>query len=156
MNARAYDYPSVGCYVDESHGSARDLNERIIDEAEAYGFDSGEDFPEDEESDEYSEALNECADEAVDFLNDLEDRIAMSWIIADNSLFLAVDVESVRGEVGFVSHDDRCKCDECSADDSSYPADGYKGEWLHVSDHGNATLYVRGADGNDTEVWSIV
>lgn len=38
----------------------------------------------------------------------------------------------------------------------NYPDADYRGEWLHVSDHGNVTLYVRGEDGEDSEVWSCV
>lgn len=91
-----------------------------------------------------SEWLSETADSALDFLNALETRSFMSWIFEDNSLFLTADVDSAREDVGFVS-----------TKDQDYPADDYEGEWLHVSDHGNATLYVRQA-GKDTEIWSIV
>lgn len=52
------------------------------------------------------------------------------------------DLESCRESVEFVG-------------DFDAPEDGFTGEWLHVSDHGNATLYVRDIDGNDNEVWSI-
>lgn len=56
-----------------------------------------------------------------------------------------VDVESVKEQVGFVS-----------SKSQEYPDAGFVGEWLHVSDHGNATLYVRDASGKDAEIWSIV
>lgn len=36
------------------------------------------------------------------------------------------------------------------------PEDGFTGEWLHVNDYSNATLYVRDINGNDSEAWSIV
>jgi hypothetical protein len=55
-----------------------------------------------------------------------------------------VDVDSVKEQVGFVS-----------SRRAEYPADDFSGEWLHVNDHGNCTLYVR-ENGNDREVWSIV
>ena len=53
-------------------------------------------------------------------------------------------VESAREDCGFVS-----------SRDQDYPDDDYRGEWLHVSDHGNATLYVRDEHG-DHEIWSVV
>lgn len=64
------------------------------------------------------------------------------------------DVNSAREDVGFVSSKTQ---DE--------PDRNYRGEWLHVSDHGNATLYVRednstdafAKDGSvDREIWSVV
>lgn len=55
------------------------------------------------------------------------------------------DVDQARDDVEFVS-----------SKDQDYPPADYRGEWLHVSDHGNATLYVRGDDGQDKEVWGVV
>ena len=63
------------------------------------------------------------------------------------------DIEQIKEQVEFVS-----------AKDNEYPADDFRGEWLHVNERGNCTLYVRGeiadADGNckvnDTEIWSLV
>lgn len=36
------------------------------------------------------------------------------------------------------------------------PDAGYHGDWFHVNDHGNVTLYCRNARGHDTVIWSIV
>lgn len=69
----------------------------------------------------------------------------MSWGFEDNSLFLSVDVDGAKEDCEFVS-----------SKEQDYPPDDYRGEWLHVTDHGNVTLYVRGDDGDDTEVWSCV
>jgi hypothetical protein len=148
-----YDYPEIGCHVDESAGSAEDLNLRVIDVAESYGFECDE-LPEEDDED-YEQILGEVADGAVDFLNGLETRTGCYWTINDNSLFLSVDVDSVREDVGFVSHPGNCRCAEHDPDDPAYPLAAYRGEWLHVNDHGNATLYSRTDDG-DQEVWSIV
>jgi hypothetical protein len=219
-----YDFPAVGCYVDESAGSADDCNRRTIELAECYGFESGnpsgcfdglrgleismsvddaesashqgecfEDVeclvakPEissqldaigddkirlalkesggwgaDELTDNeanrnravwmaacdirenLSEWLSEVGDDAVSFLNDLETRSHMYWTFEDNSLFLMADVDGAREECEFVS-----------SKEQDYPPDDYTGEWLHVSDHGNATLYVR-ENGKDREVWAVV
>ena len=84
-----YDYPTTGCYVDESCGSADDCNSRTIEFAQEYGF-APQDMP-DEDSEDYSEIISEIADEAVDFLNSLEDRDGMYWTFDDNSLFLTDD-----------------------------------------------------------------
>ena len=55
-------------------------------------------------------------------------------------------------DLGFwVDFDDVMECVEQHGE----PGDGFEGEWLDVSDHGNATLYFR-SDGNDREIWSIV
>ena len=32
----------------------------------------------------------------------------------------------------------------------------HRGEWFHLNDHGNLTLYVRDARGKDREIWSCV
>lgn len=214
----------VGCYVDESAGSADDCNQRTIEFAEGYGFKGGlfsgcfdglrglelqmrlddalsashqgecfEDARELSETpaisaqldkigekniraavketggwsteeladdvanriratwmaacdikENASEQLSEIGDEAIEYLNGLETRSHMYWTFDDNSLYLLADVDGAREDVGFVS-----------TKDQDYPADDYQGEWLHVSDHGNATLYNR-VDGKDTEIWSVV
>jgi len=141
-------YPKLepGCYCDCSALSAQTLNERIVALAEAYGFDNvgspvRDDF----------DVWNEAADEAVDYLNGLETRPGMYWTIDDNSLFLSVDVDIAKEDVEFVSSR------ECE-----YPDDDFRGEWLHVNDHGNVTLYIRcdGEGGDDScrdeEVWAVV
>jgi hypothetical protein len=33
---------------------------------------------------------------------------------------------------------------------------GYRGEWFHVSDHGNVTLNLRTARGADKAIWALV
>lgn len=155
---RKYDYPSVGCYVDESAGSADGCNSRTIQFAAAYGFDVQEHggMPDvDRDGEDAQQALSELADKAVDYLNGLEDRTAMSWGFEDNSLFLSADPESAKEQVDFVS-----------SKQQEWPADDFRGEWLHVNDHGNCTLYCREDEkatcgvtpsiGRDREIWSLV
>ena len=43
-----------------------------------------------------------------------------------------------------------------SSKSQDYPPDDYEGEWLHISDHGNCTLYVRDLNGKDKEIASCV
>lgn len=143
---KQYNNPAVGCNVDESSGSADDCNRRTVQFAQGYGFKFDDSLPDYCPGNETREdAMSELADEAVSFLNEQETRSFMYWTHEDNSLFLCVDVDRAREECEFVS----AGCGE-------YPDAGFRGEWLHVSDHGNATLYVRGDDGADTEVWSVV
>ena len=40
--------------------------------------------------------------------------------------------------------------------DSGQLPDGHTGEWFVINDHGNLTLYLRGEDGEDKEIWGIV
>jgi hypothetical protein len=58
--------------------------------------------------------------------------------------FWPCDIEDIKDQVGF-----------CSSRKQEFPADGFTGEWLHINERGNATLYVRGADGRDAEIWSV-
>lgn len=54
------------------------------------------------------------------------------------------DVERIKEQVEFVSS----RAEE-------YPADDFTGEWLHINERGNCTLYVR-ENGKDREIWSVV
>lgn len=138
-----YNNPRPGIWLDCSCQSADDLNKRIIAFASDYGFTETVELSDDDLAD-LSEQLNEVADNAVDFLNGLEHRTGLYWTIDDNSLFLSADVDGARELVDFVS-----------SRSQDYPPDDFTGEWLHVSDHGNATLYVR-ENGQDKEIWGIV
>lgn len=54
------------------------------------------------------------------------------------------DIEDIKEQVGFVS-----------SVDEEYPSDDFSGEWLHVNERGNCTLYVR-ENGIDREIWGLV
>ena len=52
---------------------------------------------------------------------------------------------------------DRESLEEVKAvDDTSQIEKGYRGEFIHVNDHGNTTLYYRNSRGKDKEIWAIV
>lgn len=97
-----------------------------------------------EENEDFSQELSEAADEAVDWLNEQEMPPYCSFYFEDNSLFFSPSIDNAKEDVGFVS-----------SREQDYPEMDYEGEWLHVSDHGNATLYVR-EEGKDKEIWSVV
>lgn len=129
----------VGCYVDESAGSADECNRRTVEFARYYGFRPGRGWACD------SESLSWSGDGAVEHLNSLESRPYMYWGFEDNSLFLMPSLETAKEDCGF-----------CSSKDQEYPDDDYRGEWLHINERGNCVLYARGPRGKDTKIWSVV
>jgi hypothetical protein len=146
------DGKQIGCWIDECSGSADTLNQRTVELAVEDGMELSEDdrkllarFDYDVTKEDDSQQLSEFGDEAIDYLNSLDLPAYSYFYFEENCLFLGANVEDVRESVGFVSSR---KQDE--------PETDYRGEWLHVSDHGNVTLYIRGEDGKDTEVWGIV
>ncbi len=93
-------------------------------------------------TDDCDQIVSEMADSALDYLNGLDGLPPYcSFSFDDNSLFLFPDVESARESVDFVSRKERDETTD--EDDPAFPARDFRGEWLHVSDHGNATLYLR-------------
>lgn len=134
----------IGIVIDCEHDSADSLNEQTIDLAASLGFDRAE-LP-NEDSEDYGQILSDDADAAVDFLNDLDDLLPFcSYFFENNCLFCLPNIEAAQDDVGFVS-----------SRKQDYPDDDFRGEWLHINDHGNCTLYVRGNDGTDREIWSVV
>lgn len=155
MKTNTYPNPSVGCYLDHANYNVDELNRRIIELARSFGYQldidaqaalAAADADEAGEDCDVSEMLDWAADAAIDWLNDQEQRPFLYWANEGeaNAFGLWPNVEGAREDVGFVS-----------SRNQEYPADDYEGEWLHVSDHGNATLYMR-TNGQDSEVWSVV
>lgn len=152
MKTKQITGKDIGCWIDCSCNSADRLNERIIRGASDYGFAIDDDARKllaridyDVQREDDSELLSWIADEAVDFLNSLELPSYCAFTVDDNCLFLSPCVDNAREDVGFVS-----------SRSEEYPESDYCGEWLHVNDHGNATLYCRDEAGNDVEIWSAV
>ncbi len=155
MSKRIEVSEEPGCYVDQSAGRVETLNKRVIEFAVAQGMVEPV-IPVTQIADEdfRADVDNETADDAVSWLNDHNATPFSYWTIDDNSLFLVANVEEARESVDFVSR--AIVDDDTDPEDASYPVKSYRGKWLHVSDHGNATLYVRGNDGKDREIWSVV
>ncbi len=149
MNKTQSVTEEIGIVLDYSAGSADELNLETIAFAKSYGFECSDEVSEDNE--DYSQNLSEMADDAVSFLNDLDGLPYCSFYFEDNSLFYTPCIENVREDVEFVS-----------SKSQDYPDDDFRGEWLHVNDHGNCTLYLRTDKGNndeeseDVELWSLV
>ena len=59
--------------------------------------------------------------------------------------FWPADIEEIKEQVEFVS-----------SKGAEYPADDYRGEWLHINERGNCTLYVREDSGKDRKIWGCV
>ena len=166
MNTKSitnYGKPAIGCYAD-CHRGFVGCARIAIDLAIGYGMPMDRDngnllarFDHDVEREFDHESLDELCDEAENFLNEQEARPFLSWGWYEGDFGLYPDVDMAREDCGFVSG----QPDGHDPLDRDYPDADYRGEWLHVSDHGNATLYVRSdaanADGySDAEVWSVV
>lgn len=132
----------IGIVIDRSHDNADSINLETIELAQQYGFEC--ELP-DENDEDYGQILSETGDDAVSFLNDNVEHLPYcSFYFEDNSLFYTPSIEMAEEDVEFKS-----------SRKNEYPPEDYEGEWLHVNDHGNCTLYVR-SNGQDTEIWSIV
>ena len=160
-----YKNPPIGCYLDHANYNVDELNRRIIGLAMSFGYaldidaqatmqayaDRDDDAERSNGPDsDLGEQLNWLADEAIDWLNNQEHRTGLYWANdGDRNAFglWVNDIENIKDEVGFVSvksHADARRLDiETDPDDPAYPPADYRGEWLHVSDHGNCTLYIR-------------
>lgn len=162
--ATNYGTPTMGFYLDQSYRNPDSHNAAVIRLAKGLGYSPDRETlnvlaREDSEclkDCDDSQLLSECADEAETWLNEQETRPFMYWANdGDVGAFgLWCNVDGAKEDCGFVSSETQ---DEPDAD--------FRGEWLSVSDHGNATLYVRedhspdafAKDGYvDREIWSVV
>lgn len=66
-------------------------------------------------------------------------------------------VEGDGADFGYWMTSDLDECfDGLKVSDTSEVPYGYRGEVLHVNDHGNCTLYVAGGRGKLREIWAVV
>ena len=104
---------------------------------------------------------NEYGVNADDHVNDLQD--ALGEFTPPYCYFGTHPGDGA--DFGFWTNDDAIR--DAQADDVPVVLDArnallrecpakHRGEWFHVNDHGNVTLYVRNARGKSREVWSIV
>ena len=154
----------IGCYLDQGSRNNEELSLDVISLAESYGFDDGGELQDAQDNDENGEldpeVLESVENDAIQYLNDHELTPNFCYWGHDGeagAFGLWPDVESAREQVEFVS---RNKIDDTTdPDDSEYPHPDFRGEWMHVNERGNATLYVREDKGTgyfDRELWSCV
>lgn len=151
MKTQAYNNPTIGCYFDGTQGQPCN-DRRVIELALDYGWkdkDASDIIECGDLSDEQQEIIDDVVQDAEEYLNGLETRPFLSWQWNDGDFGLYPNMESAAEDCEFVSSSGRCR------NGKEYPDDDYAGEWLHVNDHGNVTLYVR-ENGEDKEIWSCV
>lgn len=156
QSANTYGQPLIGCYLDQANCNSTEHDVATIRLAESLGYT----LPDEDrklvlraeldcmsnDRDDHS-CLSEAADDAIAWLNDQETRSFLYWANSGEAgaFGLWPNVEGAQEDCGFVS-----------SREQEFPPADFTGEWLHVNDHGNATLYVRQEDGSDVEVWSVV
>jgi hypothetical protein len=96
----------------------------------------------------------QAEDEASDIVNELMD--ALDEFAPPYMHFGAHDGDGA--DYGFWLSDDSLEhsFDGLRVDDTSEVPRDYRGEVLHVNDHGNPTLYVSHGRGKLTEIWALV
>ena len=160
--------PQIGCYIDGANQPQIKGDVRSVRLSEEFGRVLDREtrnfclrVEHDVTTERDYELGDEFSGEAADWLNNSEASVPYAWWGWDDGNFglWPQDIESIKDEIGFVSVKSLADANslgiETDPEDSSYPPADYEGEWLHVSDHGNCTLYVR-KDGRDEEIWSIV
>ena len=147
----------------ENH-QTRDRYADLIGEAQDCFAENGEDI-DPEKEDAASELVNEVFPEAFgDFCPSYVTFGAHPGDGADFGFW--ADVYAAREECEFVSwrslEEARRAGVETDPENADYPPADFRGEWLHVNDHGNCTLYVREDSDKtpsgytDRELWSVV
>lgn len=158
-----YNNPPIGCYFDGAYGQTYN-DRRVLKLAVSHGWEDKDaqeaiNASDEELESEGYEFLADTVEEGIDYLNSLETRPFLYWQWHEGDFGLYPDVEAAREECEFVSHANRIG-GRAGQREQEYPPENYRGEWLHVNDHGNVTLYVREfinlCDYEDKEIWSLV
>lgn len=121
----------------------RDRFANLIGEAQDC-FDEDGDEIDPEKEDEAVELVNEHLPDALQEFAPSYCYFGAHYGDGSDIGFWPLDMEEIKEQVEFSS--------SCSEE---YPPDDFEGEWLHINDHGNCTLYVR-TDGEDHELWAVV
>jgi len=132
-----------GDYLSQNH-TERDRFANLIGEAQDC-FNEDDDDIDPEKEDEADELVNETLPDALNQFAPPYCYFGSHPGDGADFGFWPMDVEDIKEQVDFVS-----------SRRQEYPDDDFTGEWLHINDHGNCTLYVRTDAGEDTEIWSIV
>jgi hypothetical protein len=152
MNKK-YDKPVIGSYLTQANYSPDKLSGAVINLAVALGYELKEEDKNflktmdwERLDTDQSLWLYGIEENAIDYLNAQESRSHLYWGHDGEvgAFGLWPDVEGAKEDCGFISSKKR-----------EFPEEDYEGEWLHINDHGNATLYLR-ENGENKEIWSIV
>ena len=101
---------------------------------------------------EIAESDNEPAD-AMEIVNELIDYL--NELAPPYCYFGAHPGDG--SDFGFWPDFDAMECEDLPrVEDASELPDGYTGEWLHVNDHGNVTLFTRVTAPEDVAQWDCV
>lgn len=151
--------PTIGSHLEHTYYNATELAIAVIELAESCGM------PVDDETrkviascecddDERANgpdvdalaALDDCENEAIDWLND---NCALPFAYWSHS--------GEAGAFGLWPDIDGAR-EDCPtfADGADAEFATYVGEWVHVNDHGNVTLWCRNLRGDNREIWSVV
>ena len=131
-----------GEYLSQNH-EARDRFANLVGEAQDCFDEDGEEIDE-EKYDVAEELVNETLPDALQEFAPPYCYFGAHPGDGSDFGFWPCEIEDIKEQVEFSSTTSQ----EC-------PPDDFEGEWLHINDHGNCTLYVRN-DGDDKEIWSIV
>lgn len=122
----------------------RDRLNAIVEEAnECFGED-GQTIPDDKQDDAY-EMVNDTLLNALQEFAPPYSYFGSHCGDGSDFGYWPDDIEQIKEQVEFAS-----------SKENEYPADDFRGEWLHVNERGNCTLYVRLNAGQDSEIWSLV
>lgn len=158
---------SIGCYIDGANQNSTEGSARVVRLSESFGRELDRETLNfclrvelDVATERDYELEQEFSDEAEEWLNEHATIPFAYWSWEDGVFGLWPSVENAKDGCCFVSvrslRDAKSMGIETDPEDSEYPPADFRGEWLHVNDHGNCTLYVRDEAGNDSEIWSIV
>lgn len=121
----------------------RDRLNAIIGEAQDCWTDDGEVIKEDKQ-DMVSDLINDALINALESFCPPYFYFGAHYGDGSDFGYWPLDIEEIKGQVEF-----------SSTTEQEYPADDFQGEWLHINERGNCTLYVR-ENGQDKEIWAIV
>ena len=100
-----------------------------------------------------SNRIDPDSDDASDLVNELQD--ALNEFAPPYAYFGTLPGDGADFGYWLISDMDSCFDGLKVADTSDVPRD-YRGEVMHVNDHGNVSLYVANGRGKLREIWAVV
>ena len=121
----------------------RDKLANLVGEAQDCFAESGDEIDENKQ-DEADGVCNDMADVLSDWFAPAYGYFGAHAGDGADFGFWPQDIEEIKEQVEFAS-----------SVESEFPTGEFSGEWLHINERGNCTLYVR-ENGRDVEIWSLV